>query len=365
MTATEKEYSSLKAFAHADRLVQLQAGGQPAPVHVQLILSDLCSHNCSFCAYRMEGYTTNELFGIDEPLGRNNNPNRMIPTLKAREIIDSCQKLGVKAIQFTGGGEPTVHPDHCEIFDYALSKGIEIALVTHGVLLKPQAMDVLMRASWVRVSIDAGRKSTYSTIRRVSDRQFDQAIQNLQFLVQRKRETGSSVTIGMGFVVTAENWSEVYEAANLAKSIGVDIFRISAVFQSDGADYFNGWGEKAELLCGETKLLESETFKVANSFPRRLQDLHDGSPDYQMCGYQHFTTYIGADLNVYRCCSTSYSSRGLIGSIKDMTFDWFWNSSFKFDSFSSFDARGCERCQFNKQNRAINEVLFPAHVNFV
>ena len=50
-------YSSLKMAWHYAR-----EGGLPkAPKQVQMILSDLCNQNCRFCAYRMDGYTSNQL----------------------------------------------------------------------------------------------------------------------------------------------------------------------------------------------------------------------------------------------------------------------------------------------------------------
>lgn len=99
-------YSTLKAFKYPDRLEAIKSGHPAGPVHVQIILSDLCNQNCHFCAYRDPSYTSSQLFHIDG----NYNPNRMIPLDKVLEILDDCVEMGVRAIQLTGGGEPTVHP---------------------------------------------------------------------------------------------------------------------------------------------------------------------------------------------------------------------------------------------------------------
>jgi 2-iminoacetate synthase ThiH len=115
-------YSPWKAAHHIDRIHALRGGAQPVPAQLQLIISDLCNHNCSFCAYRMENYTSNQLFGEADPITGiiNNNPNRMISYEKCIEILDDCKEVGVKALQYTGGGEPTVHPKHREIFQHTL-----------------------------------------------------------------------------------------------------------------------------------------------------------------------------------------------------------------------------------------------------
>ena len=100
-------YSDLKMGWH-----MLRDGGLPsAPKQVQIILSDLCNQNCNFCAYRMDGYTSNELFvgASDKAKYGTNNPMRVMAGPRAFALLDECKRLGVLALQFTGGGEPTVH----------------------------------------------------------------------------------------------------------------------------------------------------------------------------------------------------------------------------------------------------------------
>ena len=99
---------------------------------------------------------------------------------------------------------------------------------------------------------------------------------------------------------------------------------------------------------------------VVNLFERRIQDLVDGSPKEKFCGYQYFTTYIGGDLNVYRCCNTAYTKAGLLGSLKDLRF-----RDMTFD-YEPFDARKCRFCQFGGQNKAIAALVDePTHAEFV
>ena len=163
------------------------------------IANGMTVHNCGFCAYRWEGYSSNQLFGVQENGKRNNNPARFIPKEKCFEILDDCAAMGVEAIQFTGGGEPTVHKDHFEIMKYAEKQDLLIALVTHGALLQPPTMEWLAwRATWIRVSIDAGNRDTYSRIRGVSPAQHDRAWANIRSLVMFKKSLRSSMVLGVG-----------------------------------------------------------------------------------------------------------------------------------------------------------------------
>lgn len=357
-------YSPLKVFHHRKRLDLLREGYQPYPAHVQIILSDLCQQSCHFCAYRWDGYTTNELFHVLKDDGtKNHNPNRMLPTAKVYEVLDDCRSMGVGAVQFTGGGEPTLHPDHLDLFQATLDRGMSAALVTNGVVWKPETPKVLSRFAWVRFSLDSGCADTYANIRKSNLKTFDSVLSHIAELAS----IGGPI-IGVGFVVTHENWREAYMACKLVRSLGVHNFRISAVFQPDDAEYFKDFFVEASALCRmAAEQLSTTTFKVFNRFGERVEDLTMAHPDYEFCGYQHFTTYIGGDQNVYRCCNLAYNPRGLIGSIKEQRFRDLWDSQEKQADFAGFDARGCPRCQFNGINRTIHYALDknPTHKDFV
>jgi len=363
-------YSPLKIFHHQKELEAMKTGGYTAPIHVQLIISDLCNQYCDFCAYRMPGYSSNVLFGEPDVTGHT-NPNRQIELGKCVEILEDCKKLGTKAVQFTGGGEPTVHTNHEMIFQECLDRDMDLALVTNGVRLGKESLRaILMQASWVRISLDAGIKETYAKIRRVDPTVFDRVWQNVEGLVNARERyeiasgVSSDLLIGIGFVVTKDNWKEVIICTQRAKEAGVDNVRISALFQNDGIRYFEGWLEDAAELCQAAATLSTASatgsatggFKVFNNFSDRVDDLLQKSPDYEFCGIQNVQTYIGADLNLYRCCVLAYNPRGIIGSLKDQSFYDLWKSK----SFEGFDARKCPRCMYNNKNKTI---LYAIHNN--
>ena len=363
------EYSANKIFHHPDSIDALKQGKQPVPVHLQLIISDLCNQDCSFCAYRMSGYINNELFHLtDEKTGKvNNNPNRMISKEKCFEIIDDCKTLGIKSVEISGGGEPLVHPDHLDIFNRVLDNDLDLALISNATKVSPELIPILLKSKWVRFSIDAAKPATYSAIRKVSEKHYDTAWSNVRSLVKAKKDTLSNVTIGLGFVVTKENYTEIEEFAQQAKVAGVDNIRISAYFQSEKDKYFEEIYDTVSAAARQATQLQTNRFTVFNNFGDRFSDLKQAAPDYSFCGYQHFTCFIGADLNLYRCCNTSYTRRGSVGSLKTQSFKTLWDSNEKKKNYQSFDARKCQWCMFNNKNKTILYALNPdpAHVNFV
>jgi MoaA/NifB/PqqE/SkfB family radical SAM enzyme len=360
------EYSPYKVIHHNKDLETLKRGGQIVPKQLQLIISDMCNLSCSFCAYRNVDYTSAQNFGELRQDGTlNMNPNRIIPYDKCKEIIDDYKALGGEAVQVTGGGEPTMHPQHLEIFRYIVDLELELAIVTNGVKISDDVANIMSMASWVRFSIDAGSVESYRDVKGADV--FNNVINNIHKVVAAKKKNNTDVILGVGFVVDKTNYSEIYDCAKLAKSVGVDNFRVSAAFMPNDAKYHQPHYEIAKRSASMAKEIETDKFTVFNLFDDRVQDLVDKSPDYSFCGYMHFNTYIGGDLKVYSCCNNAYNDVGEMGDLSDKTFKEFWVSKEKEQMYKNFDARLCERCMFNEKNRFIAYCIKdnPRHINFV
>jgi len=351
-------YSHLKAFRHPDVMEGIRLGAPRRLPHVELILADLCQQHCKFCAYRLEGYASNQRF--DE--------RRLMPLQKALEIVEDCAEIGVQAIQFTGGGEPTIYPEFEKVVRRVLELGMKFSLVSNGVRMTPELAALIVEGSWVRISLDAATEKTYVATRRVHKSHWEKALDAVRYLRKARDEAGSKCVIGVGFVVTPDNWKEAAWATELAYMLGADNIRISAQFSPEDEKLFAGFHAGAATLCKEAEHSARKGFTVYNRFGDRLEDLRVKQPEDRLCGYQFFTTYIGADLQVYRCCGYAYNDRGHIGSLIDQRFKDFWMSQERFDKQINFDGRGCERCQFRKINSALAYALEPGpqmHEEFV
>lgn len=351
-------YAPDKALAHPDRIEALRRGEQPYPVHLHLILSDKCQLSCPGCAYRLDGYSSNQLF--NGPNGER-NPDRMLPYETAKSALDDCKAMGTQAAEFTGGGEPLVHPKAPELLGYAQELGLDTALITNGILLS-RALPQAVRTQWLRVSVDAATPRTYGVVRPTlggaNGRTFLQVAKNLEAAVKLRDSLKLPCTIGFGFVVQKENWRELYAAVMLARELGVDNIRISGAFTPEGDAYHDGHRKQAvELERKAVADFDSPRFRVHGRFHEKLADL-SGRPSYKKCWYQHFTTYLGGDGNLYRCCVMSYNRQGLIGNVAQAGgFRALWESASKKGLFRSFDARSCGRCQFNDRNLSIDRAV--------
>jgi Fe-coproporphyrin III synthase len=360
-------YSSQKIWWHLDKISAVRRGQQIIPAQVQLILSDLCQQGCHFCGYRRPDGFSSEQFGVYIDGHLHMNPNRMIPTAKVREILEDCSALGVRAVQLTGGGEPTLHPQFIELVGLAQQLGIETALVSNGALLRPGWEQVYPQMAWIRISVDAGTPETYAQVRAVHPTFFHKVLQHITEIRTAIDRVGSPCLLGGGYVITPENWSELYEGVGLMKQAGVHNVRLSAMFSKEFDRPYGILIPQIEEQIAKTQALTDTHFHVVDMFGDRLQDLSNGRPTYEFCGMQQFVLYIGGNQRLYRCCTTAYTHHGEVGDLTHQRLiDWF-HSEQKSRAYADFKASSCHVCQFNQKNRAIVYAIDPApvHVNFV
>jgi radical SAM protein with 4Fe4S-binding SPASM domain len=288
-----------------------------------------------------------------------NNPIRMIDYAKASEIIDDCSRMGVKSIIFSGGGEPTVHPDHAALFKEASTKGLDCALITNAYILKDETLKNLEDFEWIRVSIEAATPETYTKIRRIGKRAHPTVLKNIERLV-----AGCKV-VGLNYVVTLDNYHEIHEFARLASTLGVKHIRFSYMLGLEDDPY----GDKKDYIYaaiqGAVVDFTTKDFKV---FENVTNPPDTSRPTYKACHMQKLAIVIGADKNVYRCCALSYNERGLLGSLEDQTFEQMWYNDDTIKLIKDLNPRACEMCHVNSKNKILSQIINDdpiEHENFI
>ena len=349
-------YSNLKFIHHTDRIKSIN-GSIPAPVNVQLVISNACNLNCSFCYYRN---------GIFPPAqaGFRSVRDAIIPRDKIFELIQDCGDMGVKSITITGGGEPTVHPDCERIFSWIIGSGLELGLNTNGVNLTADTFKLIEypQFQWVKLSLDAGTPETYSSIKSSSPDKFWKAYRNIRNFVEYKEYYKSNITIGVGFIIVPENYHEVLPLAEELKQIGVDSFRIRSVAGTALRDFY---GDKVSVIsdiCKEAQKLSDGKFKVENLFVDDIKAIQHP----RVCLYQYLHTFIGADMNVNACCLYSFG-KGVKGSIANQSFKDFWYSDEHKNYLKNFNPMSCSTCDYLAKNELLEYIASPnpVNVNFI
>jgi len=340
-------YSSLKFLNFRTQLDSLSKGGVVSPVHIRVKPINKCNHSCWYCAYRTDNVS----------LGDQMEEKDQIPKKKMIQLAHEFVEMGVKAVTFSGGGEPLLYKPLPEIIDILAKGGVRIASLTNGSNLKGSIADAFAKhGTWIRISIDAWDDESYVKSRGAKKNDFTKLIKNIKEFTSRDTQC----VLGVSYIVGDDNYRHIADICGLLKKCGVDHVKVSgAVVSNDPAgnnNYHNLIKKEVAKQISEAETLEDDNFKILNHY----HDLEERfEKKYHTCPFLQFLTVVGADQNIYTCQDKAYTDSGKMGSIIDKTFKEFWFSQENQEFLKSFDpSLMCDHhCVSHSKNLAIHEYL--------
>ncbi len=340
-------YSSLKFLQFQDHLKGLSESRIVTPVHIRVKPTNHCNHHCWYCAYR-----ANDLQLGDEMIEKDSIPaDRMLAF--AHEFVE----MGVKAVTFSGGGEPLLYKPLPEVIDILASGGIKVAALTNGSNLKGRVADAFAKhGTWVRISLDAWDNESYVKSRGVKAGDFSRLIENIQNFTSRD----TKCVLGVSLIVGQDNHEHIFEICKLLKNCGVNHIKVSGAVVSNNAAGNNTYHLEIKSSVAEqiamAQILEDDCFAVLNHY----HDLEDRfEKHYKTCPFLQFITVIGADQQVYTCQDKAYTQSGRMGSIINKSFKDFWFSEDNQQLLRTFDPslQCTHHCVSHAKNLAVHEYL--------
>src|SRR3989339_112316 len=330
MPSLYEEYSPWKGAHFMDRLAAIKKGGKCAPVSLQISLTNRCCAKCYYC------YVENSnKFKVD------------IDTEKLFKVLEEAKEMGVKAIEITGGGEPLVHPDVWKIISKINELGLDLGLITNGIMLDPEKLG---KATWVRISLDSFNPATYKKIKGVN-------MPDMKLI--GKMCKNKNVTVGASCVITPYNYKELYSFAKKAKEMGFSNVCFKPV-EVENRKVLNRFEKIVKEQMDKAIKLTDNNFKVF-SLELRRNDNTEAKP-FPLCIQQHLAAFIWSNGDIYSCCSLQGNKNMVVGNI--------YKGSFKDQWFSRkiIGIKDCKiECFFAGKNSFLNYLVGdnPKHVNFM
>lgn len=282
--------------------------GPLRPLHWDVDPSSVCDHRCRGCPYIYDGAEkglADPMLGVIRP-GMAKKARGFLDFDAFQHFVADAQYRGARAITFVGGGEPTLHPRFADMCVHTHEAGLKFGIVTHlGGDYGEAAFEAMGRATWIRVSLNAGTAQTY--LKHQGRAHFYRAIDNMARLENKTR-------IGASFLITDDNWAEIVEAARRVRTFGGHYIQYKPLIETDASPPLPAG--VAELL-GVAKTLETETFKVLDQWSDRRKELaaHARGEFSGPCHVSRWNPKLGADGVIYTCCELAYSVEGRLGSI--------------------------------------------------
>lgn len=353
-------YTKMKIFHYKDKLDSLpKSSGVPVPsppIQVRVKPTNRCNHHCTYCAYRAD----NLQIGQDMRVGDT------IPREKMMEILDDFSDMGVKAVTFSGGGEPFTYAYFQETVQRLVDSPMQFAALTNGALLDGEVAEMFAHnGTWLRVSMDGYDDESYSSIRRVKDGEYTKIMSNLQAFSR----LGGACELGVSLIVGQENAHHVYDAVSALLDSGVSSVKISPCIVSNEGRENNNYHKPFYNLVRKQieRLMDGGKEGVVRIYDTYHLLDEKFNKNYSWCPYLQVLPVIGADCRVYSCQDKAYTETGTLGSIKDQSFRNFWEGA--GEAFYRINPeRDCtHHCVANAKNILIHEYLEadPGHLAFV
>lgn len=352
-------YTPLKMFHYTDKLDSLPAdvADVKPPLHIRIKPTNACNHRCSYCAYREDHLQ----------LGKDMVEKDYIPRGKMMEIIDDCAAMGVKAITFSGGGEPLYYKYILDTVKKLSDTDIKFASLTNGSRLEGEIAEVFAeKGTWLRISMDGWDDQSYVDYRNTKFGEYTRITNN----IKNFKKLNGKCFLGVSLIIGSGNHHKIYEMTKVMKDLGVDSVKIApCVVSNDGREnneYHKPFFDAAKEMSIRTKSeLEGKGFEVFDSYHALDAKF---LKNYTWCPYLQILPIIGADLNVYSCQDKAYNlDSGVVGSIKDKGFREFWMDG-KEKFFHINPAKDCNHhCVSNSKNMMVLDYLGAdkEHLGFV
>ena len=352
-----------KIIANVDRVIEFVETGNTAPILVEVDPSNACNHACSFC---LSSYIHFDKYKGTETFSRATMPRDMLMNL-CKDFVD----MGVRSINWTGGGEPGLNRHLKEAIEYCGANGIKMGIFTNGTLFdKWDMFDTLVdNMTWVRFSIDAGTKETYNKVRVAKEnRGWDKMVENLTKLIEVNKQKGNKIDIGVGYVISPDTYSEIVDFANFFKDFDLMYcqYKPEIVIREDGGMQrdLDFWKNKVQPLLDEAEQILGKKFQV-NGY--KLEDLAEDREkfgrNYKKCLGSQVSPCVGADGHVYVCTNHRGWKQYSYGNMYDgKSFKEIWNDisnrqkiMHKIEDEENF-ANCTKLCKPHESNKAVWEI---------
>lgn len=345
---------SQKLVYHPERVSQWLKGENIYPICIEMGPCGRCNHRCIFCAFDYLNYK-GPLLNKD---------------VFKRTILDAAQH-GVKSIIFSGEGEPLLHPSIVAFINYAKKNSLDVAISTNGVFFDTEtAEQCLGSLTWIRFSVDAGTKETYSKIHRCPPSDFNKTINNIEAAVRVKNKYDYDCAIGIQSLLLPENYNEMRMLTSLSKELGVDYMTIKPLSKHPFSAHNTDFNYKQHLdLENELQKFTTDNFEVI--FRAHAMEKLEREKPYKQCLGLPFLTQIDSSGNIYTCNAFLGIEDYCYGNIREKSFSEIWESEQKkrvLDKIAKLDVSKCrEVCRLDEINRYLWDLKYESvsHVSFI
>ncbi len=300
----------MKLLWHWDEIASWARNDNSVPILVEISPTNYCNANCPWCFYA----------------GAHNGKHIKRETML--KALSDMADLGVRAISWTGGGEPTLHPNFKEFVEKAHRLKLKQALFTNALDYKLNWVNPDL-FEWIRISL--------------TEKYVDGIDKKLL-----KEYVKSKTKIGICLNLTKKNQSQMEKMVRQSRRLGVDYFQVRPALVKSYKD------QPSFKIPYHLKSLEKPKFKVYLSEYKFIDSTQ--AREYNVCYGHNFCPIIDFDGDVNVCMYKLGQKPYVFGNLYKNSFIEIWHSKRRKK------IKACnlvnEDCQVCCKNHEINKLLF-------
>lgn len=335
-----KEVGVEKLFFNLDKvnsIMKKDSIDMTYPVSVELTLTNACNLKCVYCS--------------DAMLRKKQGTSEMITFDCFKRLFKDLADGGTKGIVIEGGGEPTLYSKFESIVDAASKAGLAIGLITNGV--RRLAEKTLEKFEWIRVSLDASTSEEYMNLKGVDA--YEKVLDNVAFYAKH------CPTVGVGYVVTAENISQIESLVIRLREYKTSYIQCRPVVDND------------ELYPKNVDLSYLKNYATRDfgvQVDGMIENAESGNHGLS-CYANSITSVISGDGSVYICGRLNiYDWLEPIGNITNQSFGDIWHGEKRIKQSkmirdASFCKGNCPQCRISKFNVLFEKINQIKSVHFI
>jgi hypothetical protein len=274
--------------------------------------------------------------------------------------LGEMARAGVRGVIWSGGGEPTTHPQWLEAVSRADFVGLEQGMYTAGGLLTQHSAKALATtAKWIVISLDTVDAATYAIEKGVAATHFTAACHGARWLAEAQ-----SAVVGISFLLHAKNWFRADEMLALARSLGATYATFRPTIQTSPdqpsvCTEDRSWITAALMTLGRLALERD----VECDVDRFLQYRDWTGRSYATCYGIRLSTVMTPDGRLWVCPQRRGCADSCLGDLRTESFDAIWARH----AGAWTDFTDCRvMCRLHLMNQELAEIYKPrAHEAFV
>lgn len=303
--------SPYRVLLQREYIEKLIGGEDIAPTSVEIWPSSLCNYSCEWCVFR------------------NTHSNSFLSIEKIEEILTFCQEYKVLSVLLSGGGEPTMHPNFSNILTSLESRSQKYQLYTNGSLLSRYIESFGKACEYIRISLDAGTKTTYARVHNTTNEKFSDILLALKSL----KKLRPWIKIGFSYVLSQANVDDLSFFFEIAEQCADEVLLRRDVSEKNGILLINidvvRKNYRIPIIWRKQILPEN-----------RLATLCYGSALHML---------VDSSGNVPLCCRSQAS----LGNIFKKSLHEIWFSQDKRRFLSTINIKDCPPCHYTEVNEII------------